>query len=89
MKTVGIFFCSRAARMAVACSCLKSAQRMEQLILHFASQGKKRMADEAFHAAPSDVEVSEAIVALKKLAEQPEETSEAVGKNGKIGKGCL
>eukprot|EP00434_Breviolum_minutum_P020805 symbB.v1.2.018353.t1/scaffold1457.1/size117646/11 len=31
------------------------------------------MAEEAFHATPSDVEISEAIVALKKLAEQPEE----------------
>lgn len=37
------------------------------------------MAEEAFHATPSDVEISEAIVALKKLAEQPEETSEAGG----------
>lgn len=43
------------------------------------------MAEEAFHATPSDVEVSEAIVALKKLAEQPEETPEAGG--GKIGEG--
>jgi len=42
-------------------------------------QGRKRMAEEAFHATPSDVEISEAVVALKKLAEQPEETSEAGG----------
>lgn len=39
------------------------------------------MAEEAFHATPSDVEVSEAIVALKKLAEQPEETPEAGGED--------